>query len=107
MHMVDMGTAFSETKLVQDRKGHTIPDCIYSEWVYRHGPTRTISADDEFNKRSITDKLKLRGIECAARPSRRHKNIRKVERNNGTLKSILEHLENAAESSGKKNDPEY
>lgn len=35
MHIADMGTELSETKVVHDRKGKIILDLIGKEWIYR------------------------------------------------------------------------
>lgn len=93
MHMVDTGTGFSEGTLVSNRDAKTMCSVLDTEWINRHGEPRALSADDEFNNRTIERYLKSRAIQFKPRPARRHNKIGLMERKKGVVKRILEKLQ--------------
>lgn len=96
LHLVDCGTAYSETCFIDHRCMDTIISAIQTSWFNRHGNPSFMSADDEFDATRI---LKLKAflrshdVTFKPRPVRRHNKIGIVERKNRTLKSILERLQ--------------
>lgn len=93
--MVDTGTVYSEVIITESRRADRFRDEIEELWICSHGFPRKISEDDEFNRAPFRKALEARGIEFKPRPSRRHNKCGIVERNNGTIKRILERLVNA------------
>lgn len=96
LHIVDAGTAYSETAIVGDRRIATAIRAIEEIWLKRHGTPVAISADDELDattKRDLKSFMESRHILFKPRPVRRHNKIGIAERKHGTLNRILEKLQ--------------
>lgn len=101
IHVVDVGTAYSELRMVDSRRADKLIDNLDLIWFYHHGMPTLLSADDEFNRQPIRTALKERSIVFKPRPTRRHNKCGIVERKNGTIKRILERLANGDTTGGK------
>lgn len=96
LHIVDAGTAYSETSIVADRRISTAIKVIEEIWLNRHGAPVSISADDELYatlKRDLKSFMAARHILYKPRPVRRHNKVGIAERKHGTLKRILQRLQ--------------
>lgn len=92
IHIVDVGTGFSEIKIVDTRRADRLIEELDAIWICAHGAPEALSGDDEFNRAPIRSALQIRGIRFKPRPSRRHNKCGIIERKNGTIKRILERL---------------
>ena len=90
--MTDTGTRYTEAATVRDRSIPTMIDTYERFWLCRHGASKRISADDEYNRRSLMRYLETHDVAFHARPTRRHNKLGIVERKNGTLKNVLRRL---------------
>lgn len=95
LHVVDVGTGFSEVRLVETRRADNLLSELDMAWIYAHGSPDVLSADDEFNRPTIRKELAARAIGFKPRPSRRHNKCGVIERKHGTVKRILERLAKA------------
>lgn len=95
LHVADVGTGYSEIKIVKSRRADQLVNDIDLVWIYKHGTPKTLSADDEFNREPIREALKKRVIHFRPRPTRRHNKCGVIERKNGTVKRLLEKLDKA------------
>lgn len=96
LHIVDAGTAYSESAIVSDRRITTALKVIEEIWLNRHGAPDSISADDELDatqKKNLKTFLSSRHISFKPRPVRRHNKVGIAERKHGTLKRVLEKLQ--------------
>lgn len=91
--MTDAGTGYTEATIVQARDMKTIVEKLESIWICTHGAPQSVSADDEYNRKQITDFLRAHDIRFNPRPVRRHNKIGIFERKNGTLKEIIHRLD--------------
>lgn len=99
LQLVDIGTEYSGTQIVDNRKESSLISVIEELWAYRDGNPVAWSADDEFNCRPFRYTLKEKEIAFKPRPTRRNNKVGVVERNNGTIKRIAECLTMADQES--------
>lgn len=91
--ITDIGTAFTEGLITENRNAETISTSLQSHWIMRHGIPTALSADDEYNKGKLRSLLQSHNIVFKARPTRRHNNTGKVERKIQTLKGIIQKID--------------
>lgn len=95
----DTGTGYSEGKITQKRDTSTLCKIIEHMWILRHGAPLKLSADDEYNRKTLLTFLGLHNILFKARPTRRHNKTGIVERKIQTVKVILSKLDKEPSSS--------
>lgn len=91
--ITDTGTGYTEASIVRSRNMDTIVEKVEVVWICQHGAPRNVSADDEYNRKKLTDYLRVHDIKFKPRPTRRHNKVGIVERKNGTLKEIIRRLD--------------
>lgn len=95
LHIVDGGTAYSETIIAQDRRMETATMKIEEIWLNRNCVPKMMSSEDEFvatNKKKLGDFLGSRDITFKLRTVRRQKKLRIEKRKHGTMDKVLERL---------------
>lgn len=91
--ITDAGTGYTEASIVLAKDMDTIVEKLEVLWICMHGAPRSLSADDEYHRKKLTDFLRSHDIQFKPRPARRHNKVGIVERKNGTLKEIIQRLD--------------
>lgn len=92
MNMTDAGTGYTELALSTDRNMASIIAILEQRWFCKHGQPRSLSSDDEYNRKPLREFLNTRKVSFKPRPARRHNKLGIVERKNSTVKMILAKL---------------
>ena len=103
LHIVDMSTGYSETRLCDSRFMDEAMDSFEMVWINIQGAPRNVSADIEFLKR-FSKELNYFNINFQPVPARRYNKVGVVERKNSVLRlflqKILKDLEHAQNTRG-------
>lgn len=94
MHIVDAGTAYSETALASQRSSEVMIALCETIWTHCHGAQSNFSAESELTKDRMRSFLVSHRMTVKLRPARRHEKTGIVERKYCTIKNILERLQN-------------
>lgn len=92
INITEISTRFTELCITSDGKMDTTLRTIETSWICQHGAPHAISADDEYNRAPLRNYFESYSNQFKSRPARRHHKIAVVERENGTLKVILQKL---------------
>lgn len=92
LNIVGASTVFSEQVVLKPRCAEVMMARFEGKWIRRHGTPSNFNANPKFCQPFFKKYLKGQGIKVNERPARcSHENAR-VERSNGSFKSIFEKL---------------
>lgn len=87
MVITDAGTGYSAAQIVQNKNMNLIVEKLDCMWMCMHGAPHSVSADDEYNRKQLTNFLRSHDIQFKPRPARRHNKIGIVERKKRDVKA--------------------